>query len=137
MVFNNMQWPIQKTLQVICDALQDYDRIEWKHTLVYLEKAPNVAYQNILHKFNSTWGVIDLSNSMVTWKVRPHMGIIFYFPSVCVCYARVVVFGSFLAIDLNQFVPKTNKQTNKNTYTCTHTITFDNMYVLVNVYSSK
>ena len=37
MVFNNMQWPIEKTCQVIWDALHDCGRIEWKQTLVDLE----------------------------------------------------------------------------------------------------
>ena len=31
-VFNNMQWPIEKTRQVIWDALHDYDMIESKHS---------------------------------------------------------------------------------------------------------
>ena len=35
---------IENTHQVIQDALQDYDRIEWKRILSDLEKAPNITY---------------------------------------------------------------------------------------------
>ena len=44
MVFNNLQWPIEKTCQIIWDALQDYGRNEWKQTLKDLEEAMDVAY---------------------------------------------------------------------------------------------
>ena len=44
MVFNSLQWPIEKTCQAIWDALQDYGRIEWKRTLECLEKTLDVAY---------------------------------------------------------------------------------------------
>ena len=63
--FNNMQWPVEKTRQVIWDALHDYGRIEWKHTLEDLEKAPDVAYQDVLNEFDETWGV---KNLIVTWS---------------------------------------------------------------------
>ena len=69
--FNNLQWPIEKTCQVIWDALHDYVRIEWKQTFMYLEKAPNVAYQDILYEFNLTGGgvkglIVTRSNLVVT-----------------------------------------------------------------------
>ena len=35
--------PIENTHQVIWDALQDYDRIEWQHTFANLKKTPDVA----------------------------------------------------------------------------------------------
>ena len=80
MVFNNLQWPTERTRQVIWDALQDYGRIEWKHALKDLGKTPNVAYQDILNNFDLTWGVKGLivtrSNLVVTWKDRPQMSII-------------------------------------------------------------
>ena len=80
LVFNILQWHVEKTCQVIWDALQDYGRIEWKQTLLHLEKALDVAYQDVLKEFDLTWGVKGLimtrSNLVVTWKVRPHMGII-------------------------------------------------------------
>ena len=60
MVFNSLQWPIEKTHQVIWDALPDYDRIEWKDSFSDLEKAPDVAYQDILKEFDSIWGVKGL-----------------------------------------------------------------------------
>ena len=60
-VFNDLQWPIEKTLQVSWDALQEeYGRVEWKQTLVDLEKGMDVAYQDALNKFDSTWGVKSL-----------------------------------------------------------------------------
>jgi hypothetical protein len=72
LIFNKLQWPIEKTSQIIWDALQDYGRIEWKWTLRDLEKAPDVAYHDILDKFDLIWGVKGLivtrSNLVVTWK---------------------------------------------------------------------
>jgi hypothetical protein len=57
MIFNKLQWPIEKTRQIIWDALQDYGRIiEWKRTLSDLEKAPDVAYHDILNNFDLIWG---------------------------------------------------------------------------------
>lgn len=56
MVFNNLQWCLERTHQIIWDVLQDYGRIEWKWMLEDLEEVPDVAYQYILNKFNSTWG---------------------------------------------------------------------------------
>ena len=80
--FNALQWH-EKMHQVIWSALQDYGRIEWKHTLSYLKKAPNVTYQDILKKIGSFFGVNGLivtrSNLVVTWKVRPRMGTITWF----------------------------------------------------------
>ena len=87
-----MQRSIEKTCQVIWDALEEYGRIEWKWTLLDLEKVPDVAYQNVLNKFNFVFlffyfeggGVKSLSvtriNLVVTWKVRPQMIIISWFP---------------------------------------------------------
>lgn len=75
-----MQWPIKKTCQEILIALQDYSRIEWKRTLSDLDKASFVVYQDVLNEFDSTREVRGLivtwSNLDVTWKARPHMGII-------------------------------------------------------------
>lgn len=80
MVFNDVQWPIEKTHQAIWDVLQDYSRIEWKRTLLDLEKAPDVAYQDILEELDLIWGgkglIVTRSNLVVTWKVGPQMGII-------------------------------------------------------------
>jgi hypothetical protein len=80
LIFNKLQWPIEKTRQIIWDALQDYGRIEWKRTLRDLEKAPDVAYHDILNNFDLIWGVKGLivtrSNLVVTWKDRPQMSII-------------------------------------------------------------
>ena len=56
LIFNRLQWPIEKTRQINWDALQDYGRIEWKWTLRDLEKVPDVAYHDILNKLDLTWG---------------------------------------------------------------------------------
>lgn len=49
-----------------------------------LEKAPDVAYQDVLNGFDSTWGVKGLiethSNLVAVWKVRPHIDIICWSP---------------------------------------------------------
>ena len=80
MVFDVLQWSIEKTLRVIWDALQNCGRVGWQQSLADLEKAPDVAYQEVLNEFDSTWGVkgliVTMSNLVVTWKVRPHLGII-------------------------------------------------------------
>ena len=60
MVFNDPQWPIEKTCQVIWDAMHHYSRIERKHNMKDLAKALDVAYQEIKNKFDSTWGVKGL-----------------------------------------------------------------------------
>jgi hypothetical protein len=70
LVFNALQWPIEKAHQVTWDALQDYGRIKWNRTLLDLEKAPDVAYQDVRKEFDSIWGVKGLimisSNSVLT-----------------------------------------------------------------------
>jgi hypothetical protein len=51
-----------------------------ERTLRDLEKAPDVAYHDILNKFDLIWEVKGLivtrSNLVVTWKGRPQMSII-------------------------------------------------------------
>jgi hypothetical protein len=56
LVFNVFQWPIEKTHQVIWDALQGYDEIKWQRTLADLEKALDVAHQDVLNEFDLTLG---------------------------------------------------------------------------------
>ena len=79
-IFNKVQWPVEKTRQVIWNALHDYGTIEWKRTLKDLEESPEVAYQDVLKEFDSTWRVENLivyhSNLVVTWMDRPQMSII-------------------------------------------------------------
>ena len=69
-MLNDLHWPIEKICQAIWDALQDHSKIEWKPTLLDLEKAPDMAYEDVLNKFDSTWGVKGLivasSNLVVT-----------------------------------------------------------------------
>ena len=42
--------------QAIWGAMQDYGRIKWKRAILDLEKALDVAYQDILNEFDSIWG---------------------------------------------------------------------------------
>ena len=56
MMFNALQWPIEKTRQVVWDALQDYGKIESKLTLSNLEKGMDNAYQDVLNENDSTRG---------------------------------------------------------------------------------
>ena len=53
--FNALQWPLEKTRKIIWNALQDYGKIEWQWTLSDLEKAMDVAYQDVLNEFDSIW----------------------------------------------------------------------------------
>ena len=96
-VFNILQWPIEKTHQVIWDALQDHGRIEWKRNLMDLGKAPNVAYRMSLT--NSIWcgggsealwwpGVTWLSRGWIDWIWALFLG----FHSGCVGSPGLVVF---------------------------------------------
>jgi hypothetical protein len=61
---------MEKTHQVIWDALHDYDMIEWQQTLSDLEKALDIAYQDVLNEVDLIWGVKVLimtrSNLVVT-----------------------------------------------------------------------
>jgi hypothetical protein len=84
----------------------EYGRIEWKQMLRDLEKAPDVAYHDILNKFDLIWGVKGLivtrSNLVPTWKDRPQMSIISRFPLRLRCFGWV---GCILNLNF-QFVPK-------------------------------
>lgn len=75
-----LQWPLEKTQQVVCDSLINYGRLEWHCMGTHIEKVPNVAYEDVIHNIMSIWCVKGLiithSNFMATWKVRPQMGII-------------------------------------------------------------
>jgi hypothetical protein len=61
---------MEKTHQVIWDALHDYGMIEWQQTLSDLEKALDIAYQDVLNEVDLIWGVKVLimtrSNLVVT-----------------------------------------------------------------------
>ena len=57
MLFNTLQWYVKKIHQYVWDSLLDYGRIEWKWTLMDLEKALDVAYQDVLEEFDSVWCV--------------------------------------------------------------------------------
>ena len=48
------------------DALHDYGRIEWQRTLSDLEKAHDVAYQDVINKFDVIWGAKVLLQPGVT-----------------------------------------------------------------------
>ena len=84
LVFNNLQWHVEKTHQVICDTLHNHGRIKWKWTLKDLEEALDAAYQDVLNMFDTAWGVKNLivigSHLVVTWMDGPHMSTISWFP---------------------------------------------------------
>ena len=75
---------MKKTHQVVWDSLLDNGRLEWQWTLRDLDIAPNVAYEDVLEVSDNVWCAQDLivtySNIVVTWKVRPMMGIIVEVP---------------------------------------------------------
>jgi hypothetical protein len=75
LVLNDLQWSIEKNTSSHLGHLARLCRIEWKRTLLDLEKAPNVAYQYVFNGFNSAWGVKGLivtrSNLVITWEVGP------------------------------------------------------------------
>ena len=70
-----------------------------------LEKALDVAYHDILNKFDLTWGfkglIVTRSNLVVTWKNGPQMSIILDFHSGCVILAGLVVFWVLFAINFS------------------------------------
>ena len=84
LVFNIVQWPMEKTYQAVWDSLLDYGRLKWQRTLQDMEKALDVTYQDILREFDSGWCVKSLivtrSNLVITWKIRPWMDIISWSP---------------------------------------------------------
>ena len=100
MVFNIVQWRIEKTCQVVWDALQDYSRIEWKRILSNLEKVPDVAYQDVLNKFDSTWGSkVSLWPGVTKWspgRLYLIWALFLDFPLGCTGSLWWLYFGSFL-----------------------------------------
>ena len=76
----------KKTHQVVWDSLLHYGRLNWQQTLHDLEKAPDVAYENVLNEFDIICCVkgliITRNNLSVTWKVRPQVDIISWVPLV-------------------------------------------------------
>ena len=66
LVFNALQWTIEKMHKMNWDALHDYGRIEWQRTLSDLEKAHDVAYQDVINKFDVIWGAKVLLQPGVT-----------------------------------------------------------------------
>ena len=77
-------------------------------------KASEGAYQDVLKEFNSVWGVkgpiMNRSNLVVTWKVRPWMGINLSCP---LGFTLVLPRWSYLVIFL-QSIFSICAKTNKN-----------------------
>ena len=76
-----------------------------------LEKAFDVAYQDVLNEFDSILGVKGLimthNNLEVTWKIRPQTHIISSFPLGLHWFSPGdCVFDSFLAIEFSSCAPK-------------------------------
>jgi hypothetical protein len=70
---------VKKTHQLVWDSLIDYGSLEWQSTLQDLIKAMDIAYEDVLRKFDKVWcvkGFIVTCSNLVTWKVRPQMSII-------------------------------------------------------------
>ena len=65
---------------MVWDSLLHYGRLEWQQTLCDLVKAPDVAYEDVFNEIVTSWCIKGLivthSNLSVTWKVRPHVGIV-------------------------------------------------------------
>ena len=80
LVFISFQWYVEKTHQVVWDSMLGYGRLECQCTLLDLNKASDVAYEDVLNEFDSVWCVKGLIvthiDIVVTWKVRPQMGTI-------------------------------------------------------------
>ena len=109
MIFNRLQWPVEETRQIVWDALQDYGRIEWKRTLRDSKKVLDVAYHNVLNKFDLTWGSKVLLWPEATWSLLGRIGLrwalFLDFHLGCVASAGLVVF--WVSLQLNfQFVSK-------------------------------
>lgn len=72
---------MKKDQQVVWDVLINHKKIKLQNTLKDLVKTPNVAYQDVLDKFDEVWGVrclvLSHSNLVMTCKVKPRMGIIY------------------------------------------------------------
>ena len=98
MVFNTLQWPIEKTRRVIWDALHDYGRIEWKRTLMDFGRGrmwpTRTSLKNLIQLGGSKtllWlGVAYLSRGWINWD-----GHYLLIPLGCVGSPRLVVFWVF------------------------------------------
>ena len=71
-MLSNGQW---KKLTKLWDSFIDYDTLEWQRTLQDLDKAPDIAYENVLSSFDKDWCVKGLivthKDLVVTLKFRP------------------------------------------------------------------
>lgn len=59
-MFNAIQCMMEKTYQIVWDSLVDYGRLDWQQTLSNLEKALDVAYEDVFRGFDSIWCVKGL-----------------------------------------------------------------------------
>ena len=113
MVFHAPPWPVEKTHEVVWDSLLGYDRLEWQQTLMELEKAPNVEYEDILKDFHNNWCV---KGFIVTWKVRPRMGTISQVPSFSLLRSGWLYFSFTIEYAFNQcFKKKVNNKAEEHT----------------------
>lgn len=53
--FYTLQWVVELTHQAVRDTLLDYGRIEGQQTLTDLEKALDIAHQDVLKKLIYCW----------------------------------------------------------------------------------
>lgn len=79
-MFNAIQYLMEKTYQVVWDSLLDQGRLDSQQTVSNLEKALDVAYEDVFRGSDSIWCVKGLlvtkSILVVTWKIGPQIGII-------------------------------------------------------------
>lgn len=61
---------MEKTHKVVWGSLLDYGRLEWQWTRMKLEKALDIAYEDVLKEFDYVWCVegpsVPCSNLVVT-----------------------------------------------------------------------
>lgn len=69
-----------ETHQIVWDFLVGVAYLSGNIPFKTWKKAPNIAYEDVLIYSHKIWCVQGLiatrSNLVVTWKIRPHMGII-------------------------------------------------------------
>ena len=113
-IFNKLQWPIEKTRQIIWDALHDCGRIEWKWMLRDLEKGPDVSYYDIWFDWEGggSKASCDPEPVVITWKDRPHMCIISRFPLGLRCFDQVNCIIGYLYNWKFQYLLKREREEN-------------------------
>lgn len=64
---------VEKTQQHVAGALLDYGRVKWQRTLKVIEKALDVAYDDVLKVFDNVWcvkGLIAIGSNLGGPKIN-------------------------------------------------------------------